>query len=289
MPYLIMVVSLLDVLYVVGSMIFLGCIKASVILTKNGPISGYTDTVLDTEVDVYLGIPFAKPPLGDLRFRPPMPVEDWQETLDVQSQPNSCMQIKDALIPGFEGVEMWNTQTNITEDCLYLNIIVPRVTPGTKLTTMVWIFGGSYLYGSITLDIYDGRYLAAKNQVIYAAMQYRMGVQGFLYSGSDEAPGNAGLLDQRMAMKWIHDNVESFGGDPSKICLFGESAGSASVGLHLLAPGSWPYFSSAIMQSSSALSDWAAVQPDFLFNKTKDLAQHSRMSSIYLNSNDSVP
>ena len=232
-------------------------IESTVITTNNGQVQGYTEMIDGVSVDSYLGIPFAMPPLGDLRFKAPQPVQNWTGILDTTKQPNSCMQSLDTNFGRFSGVEMWNTKTNLSEDCLYLNIWVPRMENNSKPPVMLWFYGGSYVYGSITLDVYDGRYLAAKNNVIVASMQYRMGVHGFLYTGTEDAPGNMGLLDQQLAMKWIYEHIEYFGGDKNRICLFGESAGAASISHHLLAPSSWPYFNNAILMSSSSLSPWA--------------------------------
>lgn len=141
------------------------------------------------------------------------------------------------------------------------------------MPTLIWIYGGSFVYGSATLDVYDGRYLAATQSVILVAIQYRMSVQGFLYTGTDDAPGNVGLLDQQLAFKWIHDNIDQFGGDRTKITLFGESSGAASVSHHLLAPTSWPFFTNAIMLSASSVSPWAVDPPTDLLAHTHALAR----------------
>lgn len=254
---------------------------ATRITTTLGDIEGKTEVINGVTIDIYLGIPFATPPLGDLRFRAPQPMSAWSGVKQTTTQPNCCMQTPDTSFGRFSGVEMWNPNTNISEDCLYLNMWIPR-NNDTARTTMVWIYGGSFVYGSITLDVYDGRYLAAKQGVIVASMQYRMGVLGFLYSKSDEAPGNMGLLDQQLGMKWIYDNVERFGGDKNKLTLFGESAGSASTSHHLLAPSSWPYFNNAIMLSSTSLSFWAVETPEYLLNKIRDFAKIMNCEDVSL-------
>ncbi|XP_052792727.1 cholinesterase 1-like isoform X2 [Mya arenaria] len=247
--------------------------RAARVTTLNGDVEGFTANVDGEDVDIYLGIPFAMPPIGDLRFRAPLPVQNWTGVFEAKTQPNSCMQLPDGLIPGFLGVEMWNANTPVSEDCLYLNLFVPRTNSINPSPTLFWIYGGSYVYGSATLDIYDGRYLAAKESVIVATVQYRMGVQGFLYTGTDDAPGNMGILDQQIALMWLHDNIDGFGGDGSNITLFGESAGAASVSHHLFAPSSWPYFNNAIMLSSTSLSDWSVRPKKEMLSKTKELAR----------------
>lgn len=238
-------------------------INATRVTTSNGDIEGFSEDIDNITVDIYLGIPFANPPVGDKRFRAPQPVSNWSGVKETKEQPQCCMQTIDDLFDRFQGVEMWNPNTKISEDCLYLNIWAPRTQNATK-PTMIWIYGGSYVYGSITLDVYNGKFLAAKASVIVASMQYRLGVHGFLYTGTEDAPGNMGLLDQQLAIKWLHSNIHAFGGDPNKITLFGESAGAASVGYHLLAQTSWPYFTNGIMLSSTPLSPWAFESPESL-------------------------
>lgn len=245
--------------------------RAARVTTTYGEIEGISETIDGVTVDIYLGVPFASPPVGDLRFRAPQSADEWTGVKETKTLPNSCMQLPDTAFERFEGVEMWNANTEVNEDCLYLNVWVPRT--NVSMPTMVWIYGGSFTYGSITLDVYDGRYLAAKQGVIVASMQYRMGVMGFLFSGTDDAPGNMGLLDQQLAIKWIYDNIESFGGESSKITLFGESAGAASISHHLLAPSSWPYFNNAIMLSSTSLAPWAIDKPADVLQLTLSLAE----------------
>ncbi|KAL3878505.1 hypothetical protein ACJMK2_030847 [Sinanodonta woodiana] len=245
-------------------------VNGAVVETLNGPVQGMTENVLNTDIDIYLSIPYAKPPLGSLRFRKPEPVENWDYVLSTTHLPNSCFQTIDTSWDRFQGVEMWNANTNISEDCLYLTLWVPKNIDG-KLATLIWIFGGFFVLGTTTLDIYDGKLLAAKNNVIVASIQYRLGPLGFLYLGSDDVPGNMGLWDQQMAIKWIYDNIELFGGDRKRITLFGESAGAASVNYHCLSKYSQQYFTNAILQSGSALSDWAFMPPDVAVRYAQEL------------------
>ncbi|XP_053399968.1 cholinesterase-like isoform X1 [Mercenaria mercenaria] len=246
--------------------------RAARVATTSGDIEGITNVIDGTTVDIYLGIPFAKPPLGDLRFRAPQPVDRWKNVKKTKAQPKSCIQSIDTNFGQFEGVEMWNANTNINEDCLYLNLWVPRIN-NNKKTTLIWIYGGGYTSGSITLDVYDGKQLAAKQGIIIASMQYRMGAMGFFYTGTEDAPGNMGLLDQQLAMRWIHENIDHFGGSRDNITLFGESAGAGSVSHHLFSELSWPYFNNAIMLSGSSFAPWAIKNPESLVNRTKSLAK----------------
>uniref|UniRef100_A0A5K3FWS6 Carboxylic ester hydrolase n=2 Tax=Mesocestoides corti TaxID=53468 RepID=A0A5K3FWS6_MESCO len=222
-------------------------------------LKGTKWTVDGVEVDAYLGIPFAKPPIGDLRFAPPVEARLWKGERDATQRPNTCWQY---LFSGFDlanpAARVWINNTGMSEDCLYLNVWVPANMPqdGKPLPVMVWIFGGGFFSGTSTLDVYDGKFLAAKEGVIVVSMQYRLGPFGFLYVDS-EVDGNMGLLDQRLALKWVQKHIAKFGGDPTKVTLFGESAGAASVTLQYLSPESRPLFQRMILQSASALNRWA--------------------------------
>lgn len=245
-----------------------------VVETTSGHIRGFSKNVMNREVHVFLGIPFAKPPLGPLRFRRPVPVDPWHGVLDASQLPNSCYQERYEYFPGFEGEDMWNPNTNVSEDCLYLNLWVPerlrlrhrggtdsRDRPGVPM--LVWIYGGGYMSGTSTLEVYDADIMAAMADVIVASMQYRVGAFGFLYlkpffdGDSGEAPGNMGMWDQALAIRWLKDNAAAFGGDPDLITLFGESAGGSAVSLHLLSPVTRDLSRRGIMQSGTLNAPWS--------------------------------
>ena len=230
-----------------------------IINTTKGRIRGLRHHLNDHQaVDCYLGIPFAKPPVGNLRFRHPEPIERWSNVRNATGPENSCYQLPDEVFGDFRGATMWNPPNLVSEDCLYLNIWVPRKHPRLrKSAVLVWIFGGGFTSGTPNLGVYDGKILAAENDIIVASIGYRVGVFGFLALGSPHAPGNAGLYDQLMGLDWIQQNIKYFGGDPTNVTLFGESAGSASVSLHLLSPLSHSKFQRAIMQSGTANMPWA--------------------------------
>ncbi len=231
------------------------------------------------DVDVWYGIPYAKPPLGPLRFRHPHPIDKWDNVLETTKMPNSCVQIIDTMFPGFQGAEMWNANTPLSEDCLYINVAVPRPHP-TNSAVLVWIYGGGFYSGTATLDVsskfmyvsdaaehdglvdfqvYDPKILASEENIIVVSFQYRVASLGFLFFDTKDVPGNAGMFDQLMALQWIKDNIAEFGGNPDNITIFGESAGAASVSLHLLSPLSRNLFSQAIMQSASATVPWGVI------------------------------
>ncbi|XP_070191018.1 acetylcholinesterase-like isoform X2 [Littorina saxatilis] len=245
---------------------------ADIINTTLGPIQGLRKTVKGRDVDVYYGIPFAKPPVGDLRFKHPVPAVPWTEVKMTDTKPNSCHQSEDVAFNKFRGVDMWNPNTPVSEDCLYINLWVPRGAGSPPRATMVWIFGGGFWAGTSTLDVYDGSNLASTENVVVASMNYRLGALGFLYTGTEEAPGNQGLLDQVLALRWVHENVVNFGATPETITIFGESAGAVSVGFHLMSPLSMNFFSRAIMQSSSPTVNWGVFPEAKATLRTRNLA-----------------
>lgn len=234
-----------------------------IIKTRKGKVRGVTLTAASgKQVDAWMGIPYAQKPIGMLRFRHPRPVDSWgDEILNTTSPPNSCVQIIDTVFGDFPGAAMWNPNTPLSEDCLYINIVVPKPRP-KNAAVMVWIFGGGFYSGTATLDVYDHKTLVSEENVILVSMQYRVASLGFLYFDTADVPGNAGLFDQQMALEWVHDNIHFFGGNPQNVTLFGESAGAVSVSLHLLSPLSRNLFSQAIMESGSPTAPWAIVDRD---------------------------
>lgn len=218
-------------------------------------IDGYGKAVGRREggIDVWHGIPYAAPPVGLLRFAPPEPPQPWSPTkLDASRFAPDCWQAIDPLL---------NPSSNeMSEDCLYLNIWTPaghaaRSRQGTFLSgqrllpVMVWLHGGAFQQGGANRPEYDGRRLAER-EIVVVTFNYRLGALGFLVSSSDQIYGNFGLMDQRAAIYWIHEHIESFGGDPQRVTLFGESAGAVMTGLHLMMEGAGTLFHKAIMQSN---------------------------------------
>ncbi|XP_036393429.1 cholinesterase-like [Megalops cyprinoides] len=242
------------------------------ILTDKGKVRGIHIPVPGGSVSAFLGIPYAEPPVGDLRFRRPTPHKAWSGVRQVTELPNSCYQNVDVSFPGFPGAEMWNPNTRMSEDCLYLNVWAPSPKPRAA-PVMVWIYGGGFSTGSASLEVYDGRFLSHAEGVVVVAPNYRLGALGFLaLPGSQGVMGNAGLYDQRMALQWVANNIAAFGGDPRSVTLFGESAGAASVSFHVVSPGSHALFSRAILQSGSVNAPWAAVPLSEAWNRSLTLA-----------------
>ncbi|CAG2112560.1 unnamed protein product, partial [Medioppia subpectinata] len=221
--------------------------------TSSGSVRGQTLHVLNRKIHQFLNIPYAEPPLGPLRFAPPLPLKaPKQGIIDGTKSGNDCIQ----KIPKF-GVLTGNEM--ISEDCLVLNIWTPNVDNnddnhqkvGLK-PVMFWIYGGALSTGSIFMDKFNGSVLST-NDVVVVTVNYRVGPLGFLYGGDETAPGNAGFYDQLLALKWVRENIHLFGGDRDQMTIFGESAGSWSVSAHILSPLSKGLFKRAIMQSGSLM------------------------------------
>ncbi|UYV80408.1 BCHE [Cordylochernes scorpioides] len=241
--------------------------------TKKGLVQGITQqSATGSSVDAFLGIPYAQPPTGKNRFRHPRPVDPWKGIMMAKELPSSCYQIKDTTYGGFPGSVMWEPNTPLNEDCLKINVWTPNPR-GENLTVMVWIFGGGFYSGTSSLDVYDAKILAGDMNVIVVSMNYRVASLGFLYFGIPEAPGNAGLFDQLMALEWVRENIHYFGGNPKQITLFGESAGAVSIGHHLLSPLSSHLFDKAILQSGSATSPWGVTTREHSMQQGMRLAK----------------
>jgi acetylcholinesterase len=221
-------------------------------------------------VNAWLGIPFAEKPIGNLRFKRPLPVKSWPGILNATKMPNTCYQLPDTVFEAHDGIEMWNPNTKVDEDCLYLNIWTPHPKP-RNAAIFVWIYGGGFCSGTSTLKIYDPKTIVAETHVIFISMQYRVSMFGFLYLDDEKAPGNMGLIDQYLALKWIHNNAQYFGGDVSRITLVGESAGAVSVSFHLLSPLTKNLYRNAIMESGTALADWATLSSKEAIRRSTDI------------------
>ncbi|XP_058983885.1 acetylcholinesterase-like isoform X1 [Musca domestica] len=261
--------------------------------TTSGPVRGRSVTVQGRDVHVFTGIPYAKPPVDDLRFRKPVPAEPWHGVLDATRLPATCVQERYEYFPGFSGEEIWNPNTNVSEDCLFMNIWAPakarlrhgRGTNGGEhssktdqdhlihsatpqnttngLPILIWIYGGGFMTGSATLDIYNAEIMSAVGNVIVASFQYRVGAFGFLHLSpvmpgfEEEAPGNVGLWDQALALRWLKENARAFGGNPEWMTLFGESAGSSSVNAQLMSPVTRGLVKRGMMQSGTMNAPWS--------------------------------
>ena len=218
--------------------------------TRVETAQGNVDGVLVDGIRSYKGIPFAAPPVGDRRWRPPQPVEAWgQRTLRAHSFGPECMQT-----PYGAGSFFGGPPAPTAEDCLYLNVWTGADDASERRPVMVWIHGGALTRGSGSTGIYDGTALAEKGAVV-VTINYRLGPFGYLahplLSAESEhgSSGNYGVLDQVAALEWVRDNIAGFGGDPERVTIFGESAGSWSVNTLMATPLAAGLFHGAIGQS----------------------------------------
>ncbi|XP_031431606.1 fatty acyl-CoA hydrolase precursor, medium chain-like [Clupea harengus] len=252
MKLLIQLILVAGVAYVTSSTAHDG----PLIHTKLGALRGEYLRVRGktTVVHSYLGVPFAKPPVGPLRLARPQPVQGWEGVRDATKQPYMCVQNRQMSFNLSESLAMDVEIPEVSEDCLYLNVYTPaRPAEDAKLPVMVWIHGGAFAIGSASF--YDGSVLAAYQNVVVVLIQYRLGMLGLFSTGDDNAPGNMGLLDQVAALQWVQENIQSFGGDPSSVTIFGESAGGMSVSLQVLSPLSSGLFHRGIAESGTAALD----------------------------------
>jgi para-nitrobenzyl esterase len=217
-----------------------------------GTITGKTEG----PVRAFLGVPYAAPPVGDLRWKPPAPAAKWNGVREAVDFGARCMQ-------GPIYSDMVFRDPGPSEDCLTLNVWTPARAAAKKLPVMVWIHGGGFQAGSTSEPRQDGQFLAQRG-VVVVSMNYRLGVFGFFVlpelaaeSGRDSArnsAGNYGLLDQTAALAWVHRNIAAFGGDPDNVTIFGESAGASSVSALMASPAAHGLFVKAIGESGSAFS-----------------------------------
>lgn len=241
---------------------------------KNGMIQGYTEE----GVHIFKGIPFAEPPVGELRWQAPQPPKDWTGIKDcsqfsaspIQTDPKPFMMWTEEFLtpPG-----------NLSEDCLYLNVWSAAKSTQEKRPVLVWIYGGGFVSGSGACPIYDGLELA-KQGVVYVTINYRVGLFGFMAHSelSQEADygtsGNYAILDQIAALKWVQENIAAFGGDPEQVTIAGQSAGAFSVNALIASPLAKGLFHQAIMQSGGMMKT----------NRNRSLAEAEKDVQAYMES-----
>ena len=218
--------------------------------TQQGALRGQ----LEDEVHVFRGVPFAQPPVGDLRWRRPQPVAPWDGVRDaLEFGPVSIQPSRPAAGP-FAGI-MGHSQERMSEDCLYLNVWTPGLDDNRR-PVMVWIHGGGLFSGSGSSPAYDGAPLAARGDVVVVTINYRLGALGYLpdpaLANADEAEGNFGFHDMLASLQWVQDEIAAFGGDPNNVTIFGESAGGIAVGILLASPLAEGLVHHAIIQSGAA-------------------------------------
>ena len=246
-----------------------------------GVISGRADAA--GELHIFQGVPFAAPPVGELRWKEPQPVVPWQGARACDSFGPSPMQGKP--VP----FSMWSQEflipaSPISEDCLYLNVWTGAKTPGERRPVLVWIYGGGFGSGGAGVPIYDGAATARKG-VVFVSINYRVGIFGFFahpdltVESGHHGSGNYGLMDQIAALKWVQQNIAAFGGDPANVTIAGQSAGSMSVSCLVASPLAKGLFNKAIGESGANFSnDNASLLT--AENAGQQLMQHLNVASL---------
>ena len=231
------------------NLIFVSFLVISVALVKAQPApvkvkEGFLQGTFENGLTVYKGVPFAAPPVGDLRWRAPQPAAKWDG-----------IHYADKFAP--EPIQGGNPASGKSEDCLYLNVWTPAKTPDEKVPVLVWIYGGGFNFGGTAEPTYNGENLAKKG-VVLVSIAYRLGQLGFLAhpelsaENPNHVSGNYGLLDMMAGLKWIRENIAAFGGDPNKVTIFGESAGGIAVSMLCASPLAKGLFDGAISESGGS-------------------------------------
>jgi para-nitrobenzyl esterase len=199
-------------------------------------------------VDVFLGIPYAEAPVGDLRLRPPRPARGWRGTRAATRFGAAQPQREDPLVGALGLLH----GAHCDEDCLTLNVFTPACDAGAR-PVLVWLHGGAFIGGTACVPLYDGRRLAARGDVVVVTLNYRVGALGFSFApaSGDEHVANIGLWDQLAALRWVRDAIAAFGGDPARVTVFGESAGAGSILALAGMPAAEGLFTGAIVQSAA--------------------------------------
>ncbi|GGH01104.1 carboxylesterase/lipase family protein [Silvibacterium dinghuense] len=241
---------------------------APTVKTTAGAVFGVEDS--SAQVVSFQGIPFAAPPIGDLRWRAPQPPAPWSGIRAADHPGASCMQTTaDERLPWTHEFLVHN---QVSEDCLYLNVWTPQLSSSANLPVVVYIHGGGFVEGSGAVQIYDGTNLASTGLVV-VTINYRLGIFGFFAhpelaaESPHHAAGNYGLMDQIAALRWVQANIRSFGGDPDRVTIWGQSAGAFSVGALLVSPEARGLFTGAMADSGLSLGglpikDLAAAEAD---------------------------
>uniref|UniRef100_A0A0N5B7D0 Acetylcholinesterase n=1 Tax=Strongyloides papillosus TaxID=174720 RepID=A0A0N5B7D0_STREA len=240
------------------------------VYTKNACFEGKSSSKFRNVVE-FLGIPFATPPVGKYRFKAPRPVakDGYGKGCFKASTPaKTCYFERES--NGFVGIDEWQPKSlNMSEDCLQLNMWVPKNKTGAVI---VFIFGKGYYMGSPSLPQYEGSALASMTGSIVINLNYRLGVLGFaFYKHGHIIPGNMGLLDQQLGLEWIYQNIEKFGGKKSMITIMGDNQGASSATAHLFSHGSEKYFSKIVAVSGTILNSWALEKSHVLDSNFRKL------------------
>ena len=242
--------------WLVCPLLFVTGLAGQSVQTVSGQLEGSKSA--DGKVRIYKGIPFAAPPVGELRWKAPQPAAKWSGVRQANEFGGRCMQ-------GRPYPDMVFRDAGPSEDCLYLNVWTPAASARERLPVMVWIYGGGFAAGATSEPRQDGEALARKG-VVVVSMNYRLGVFGFFANtelakeSGHGASGNYGLMDQTAALAWVRDNIAAFGGDTKKVTIVGESAGSFSVSAQMAAPSAQGLFQRAIGESGAFFGNTLALK-----------------------------
>ncbi|CAH0586804.1 unnamed protein product [Chrysodeixis includens] len=218
-----------------------------IVEVKQGQLAGIKEKDVTGEYDFYSfrGIPYAKAPVGELRFKAPQEADSWDGVRDASKHGNVC--------PQFNPI---SAQYNYgSEDCLFLNVYTPSLSASKPLPVVVYFHGGAYLFGDGNDNLYAADFLVTKD-VILVTFNYRLETLGFLSLGTEDVPGNAGLKDQVQVLKWVQENISKFGGNPEEVTILGGTAGGSSVAYHVISPLSKGLFKRAVSMSGVPFCDW---------------------------------
>ncbi|XP_077262131.1 carboxylic ester hydrolase [Temnothorax americanus] len=259
------------------------CGNSPITKIPNGTLFGKTmPTRFGKNIYAFLGIPYAAPPIGELRFKPPQPPIAWNGTLDATTNAEICTQ---------RNIYVHQEEIVGSEDCLYLNVYTPcikcteehsnfnhNLKQRKAFPVMIWFHGGGWIAGAGHSEYYGSKFLLDFD-LILVTVNYRLGPLGFLSTEDLECPGNLGLKDQQQAIRWVQENIVYFNGDPNRVTLFGESAGGASVHYHMVSPLSAGLFHRGISQSGNFYNPWTLTSPGFARKRALTLGKHIGCSS----------
>lgn len=249
--------AVIALMVLLGTDMSMASAVAPVVSLADGAVSGKSATAEGVMLREFQGIPYAAPPVGALRWRPPQPVAPWTGVRTAQRFGPRCMQL-----PLFS--DMVFRSNGVSEDCLYLNVWTPAQGAGKKLPVLVYFYGGGFVAGDSSEPRYDGASMAARG-IVTVTVNYRLGVFGFLAlpalaaESPQHAAGNYGLLDQNAALHWVRQNIAHFGGDPAQVTIGGESAGSMSVNALMASPLSKGMMARAVGESGGAIAPLAPL------------------------------
>jgi len=231
------------------------CAQSPTVHTESGPVQGIAGS--DPQITAFLGIPYAAPPVGDLRWRDPQPPAKWTAVRKADQFGAGCMQhIAGARLPW---TKEFMAQLPISEDCLYLNVWTPSTTPKKPMAVLFWIHGGGFTEGSASPTIFNGEQLA-KQGIVVVSINYRLGIEGYFAlpeltaESPHHASGNYGLMDMIAALQWTKKNIRNFGGDPGKVTIDGQSAGASAVEFLTASPLATGLFRGGVIESGAYIT-----------------------------------